>query len=249
MRSTFLFAAILGAAGGAAQADVLDIWSDDFESYPYPAALDAVYTQIHPADPVKLDQTHGCNDWQSIHFGGITPGYSRRMYRNLGAWTGSDASPLELEVMIDLDDATDYWTRQFIELRDYSEDAYGAGSLDEIVAIGCNSTSVPDTSKYAGRVLYGPTAGWFSYNTPKSDEWIRLTTRIKTSTVEFYVDGVLDTVRSITAGRSFDCIVIGSGLTSRQDVWFDHLKISIVPEPATLLFLAAGGLFLRRTSP
>lgn len=226
------------------------IWQDDFDGYADQAAFDAVYTQLYPSYPALLDQAKGYSDSQSVHFLQPTVNSQRRAYRNLGGeYGGTDDEPLKIEFMIDLD--TLIWsTRQYIEIRGYSGSGYADGTLEDLIAAGCVSSGVTDTSKYAGRVLLYPGGGWFSYATAKSTDWVKLTTLIKTNTVEFYVNDVLDTTKSRAPGYKFDCIVIGSGLSSAgADVWFDDLVVEIVPEPGAMALLvlgSLGGVFLRR---
>lgn len=240
MKKAIVVLAVLAAAG-VAQADLLTIWEDDFQG-----DLSA-YTQVNAGSPVLLDTGKGYNSTQSIHFGMPGGNGEARMYANIGDWdVMSDDMPIKLEFMMDID-TENWWTRQYIELRDYTEGAYGAGGLAELVAIGFTSSGV-NTSKINARVMNGP--GWFDLNADKTDalDWAKMTVLFKTTSIEFYVNDVLDSVQPVGAGRTWDSIVIGSGLSSAgADVWFDNLKLSIVPEPATLAFLViGGGLFLRR---
>jgi len=242
------------ATAAVAQADLIPILSDNFDGYANQAALDAAYTQIYPATPFALDQTQGYSDGQSIHATAPHANYERRMYKNIGQWDGSDDFPLKLEFMVNLaDDGTaDWWTREYIELRSYEGGAYGSGGLLNLVAVGATSSGV-DTTMMNNRVLYGSSepSSWSNYanltrQAVHDAHWTKLTTLFKSSTVEFYVNGTLDSVRNINPGMIWDSVVIGSGLSTNTDMWFDDLVISIVPEPATLVFLMLGGLFLRR---
>lgn len=245
MRKVFVTGLAVLACAGMAQATI--VWSDNFDGYADQAAFGSVYTQMFPEYPLLLDQSKGSSGAQSIHFGKPGANNQARVYRNLGGeYDGTDAQPLKLEVMMDLDE--NHWaTRQYIELRSYRDGGYDEGALDDIIAIGATSTGIPTTNTYAGRVLSGPTAGWFSFATNKSLEWTKLTVLIKTDTIEFYVNDVLDTTKSRKTGLTYDSIVIGSGLNSTgADVWFDDLVVEVVPEPATLGLLALGGLAMLR---
>lgn len=238
-----LLAVALGLAQFAS-ADV--IWSDNFDSYADQAAMDAVYTQIYPTAPALLDQAKGYSDLQSVHFGQPTANSQVRMYKNLGLEAvGTDEMPVKIEFQVDID--TIAWnTRQYIEIRGYAGAGYDDGGLEELIAMGFTSSSI-DTTKYAGRVLLGPEAGWFGYAAAKSTEWTKMTALIKTNTIEFYINDVLDTTKQRAPGYTFDCIVIGSGLSSAgADVWFDDLVVEGIPEPATLALLGLGGLALIR---
>lgn len=247
MRSTVLVVGAVLAFAGVASADLMTIWQDNFDGYANQAAFNAVYTQINATNVVTLDQAKGFSDGQSITQPTATSGNGWRAWKNLGGeFDGSDEFPLKVEFMIDMDITNDFFTRNWIELRAYSGAGYLDGTLEQLLALGCASSGVPDTTKYAGRVTFGPQTGWFSMNTAKSADWTKLAIVVKTSTVEFWVNDQLDSVKNDTAGRTYDSIVIGSSFSSRVQVWYDDLKVSILPEPATLTFLALGGLFLRR---
>lgn len=243
MRNVLGLGLILALAS-MASAEV--IWFDNFDAYADQAAMDAVYTQIYPTVPALLDQAKGYSDGQSVHFGLVTSNSQRRMYKNLGQEVdGTDAQPLKIEFWSDLD--TLIWsTRQYIELRGYTGAGYNDGTLQDMIVQGYTSSGV-DTTKINGRVLLGPQAGWFSYNTAKSLEWVKLTALIKTNTIEFYVNDQLDSTKQRAPGYTFDCVVIGSGLSSAgADVWFDNLTIEIVPEPGMLSLVLVAGLLIRR---
>ena len=253
IKIAILMAATLAfAASTQAQGNVL--WSDDFESYANTAALSGPYTQIYPAAPVMLDTTKGDQSSQSIHFG--TPGANneRRMYINIpgGPVTPTDQAPLKLEFWTDLDTAI-WSTRQYIEIRSYSGGAYNSGTLNQLIALGFTSSGV-DTTRVNQRVVAGFTgAQWgdltdtYATRTTIADpnnDWTQLAMVLKHNTVEFYVNGNLDTVQTMTAGVAFDSIVIGSGLSSAgADVWFDNLTV-IVPEPSSLALSLLGGFGL-----
>ncbi|MBU0617670.1 MAG: PEP-CTERM sorting domain-containing protein [Planctomycetes bacterium] len=215
------------------------VWFDDFDSYADQAAFDAVYTQIYPAVPLLLDQTMGYSDGQSVNPLAPNNNYERRAYQNFGAeMAGTDADPLIFEFMMHMNDATDWWTREYIEIRGYSGEGYGDGDLLELIAMGCTSSGV-DTTVYNARVLTG--LNWFNTTTPKVADWVKLTAEIKTATVDVFVNGVLNASSPRAPDITFDCVVLGSGLSSNVDVHFDG-----VPEPATLSLLALSGLALLR---
>jgi len=218
------------------------IWFDNFDGYADQAAFDAVYTQIYPDIPLLLDQQMGYSDLQSANPLGPNNNYERRAYRDLGGeYGGTDENPLVFEFMYHMNDDTDWWTREYIEIRGYTGAGYADGDLEELIALGCTSAGV-DTTVYNARVLTG--LNWFDTTTPKVADWVKLTAEIKTDTVDIYVDDVLNVSSPRAPDITFDCVVLGSGLSSRVDVHFDDLNI--VPEPAALSLLALGGLALVR---
>ena len=252
-KSIVAAAALLVVSPASALAQEV-IWNDDFESYTDQAALDARYTQIYPPYPMLLDPAKGCNSYQSIHAGMMSVGSQARMYFNLpgGLRNGTDDLPLKVEFMVDTD-VDDWSTRQYVELRSYSGSAYGVGSLVELLALGFTSSgSGVDTTLINQRILYGPHAGWGNLTdvhatratiAAEGNDWTKLGMVIKSSTVEYYVNDNLDSVKSINPGTWFDCVVIGSGLNSAADVWFDNLVVT-VPEPSAFALGLVGGLGL-----
>ena len=216
---------------------------DDFESYADQAALNAVYTQVYPAPAIEmqLDTTMGYNSNQSIHPTAPTASYAdARMYVNIGEYTPTDANPIEFKFMCKLADIN-WHTREYIELRGYSGAGYADGELEQLMAMG--STTSGDTASYQVRTLNGD--NWETTGIAKSLEWVEMKAIIKATTVEYYVDGVLG-AESAHNGTGFDCLVIGSGLSSNIDVSFDDLSVQVIPEPASLALLAFGGLALIR---
>ena len=108
---------------------------------------------------------------------------------------------------------------------------------------------VASTDVYNDRVLYGG-EGWANFALPKTTKWVRLTAVIKLNTIDFYTKTpqdpapVFDHTSTMSEGVTFDCVVVGSGLSTRTDVWFDNIRVT--PEPASLVLLAMGGLMLVR---
>lgn len=252
IKIAILMAATLAfAASTQAQGNVL--WSDNFESYANTAALSGPYTQLYPSFPVLLDTTKGYQSAQSIHFDLPAANSQRRMWINIpgGPVTPTDQAPLKLEFWTDLDTAI-WSTRQYIEIRSYSGGAYNAGTLNQLIALGFTSSGV-NTTRINQRVVAGFTgAAWgdltdiYATRTTIADpnnDWTHLAMVLKHNTVEFYVNGNLDTVQTMTAGVAFDSIVIGSGLSSAgADVWFDNIKLTQVPEPSSAVLALLGGL-------
>lgn len=250
IKIAILMAATLAfAASTQAQGNVL--WQDDFESYANTAALSGPYTQFYPSFPVLLDTTKGSA--QSIHFDLPTANSQRRMWINIpgGPVTPTDQAPLKLEFWTDLDTAI-WSTRQYIEIRSYSDGEYNSGTLNQLIALGFTSSGV-NTARINQRVMAGFTGtAWGdltdTYATratiaDPNNDWTKLAMVLYHNKVEFYVNDNLDTTQTMTAGVAFDSIVIGSGLSSAgADVWFDGFKLTQVPEPSSAVLALLGGL-------
>jgi hypothetical protein len=227
---------------------------EDFESYATTDDMDDLPTvvgpwvQMYPETPFELDTTKGYGSNNSVHPPAPNSNSTHRMYRNFGAdYAGTDESPITFSIMIQLGADNDWWTREYVELRGYEGEGYGDGGLEELIAMGCTSSGA-DTSKFNDRVLSGE--GWANFSLAKDLRWIRLEAVIKTDTIDFYyktpadLAPVFDHTSSRTPGVTFDCVVVGSGLSSRTDVSFDNIRVT--PEPASLVLLAMGGLALLR---
>jgi len=232
IKIAILMAATLAfAASTQAQGNVL--WQDDFESYANTAALSGPYTQFYPSFPVLLDTTKGSA--QSIHFDLPTANSQRRMWINIpgGPVTPTDQAPLKLEFWTDLDTAI-WSTRQYIEIRSYSDGEYNSGTLNQLIALGFTSSGV-NTARINQRVMAGFTGtAWGdltdTYATratiaDPNNDWTKLAMVLYHNKVEFYVNDNLDTTQTMTAGVAFDSIVIGSGLSSAGALmWNNSLR-------------------------
>ena len=225
-----------------ASADIVD----NFDSYADQAAFDAVYG----AGGMTLDQAKGYSDGQSMS--------NASRAGNLVDWgvgngyIATDASPLTFTAMVDVDNIH-WWTRNYIGMY-----AYGAGDpdpvLQDLFMLGFNSSG--DSTRYHSRG--GDGYVWASIDDLSGDtvferttEWRELKAIVTSTTVEFYVDGVLG--RSVTrpAGTEdvvFNKLLLGTTYSSQEDVWWDDLSITgtYVPEPAALVLLALGSLMATR---
>ena len=246
------------------------VFFEDFDSYANTDEMDDLlpavvgpWIQIYPATPFTLDTTKGYSQGNfpgnCVHPPGPDANSEHRMYQDFGAeFTSSDTDPITFSIMIQLGADNDWWTREYVEIRGYEGAGYADGELQQIIALGVSSSSVPSTDFYMDRVLYGG-EGYANFTLPKTTDWVKLSAEVKTNTVDFYYQTLVDPIgaptgplnpavfdhsSTMTEGVTFDCVVVGSGLSTNTDVWFDDILVT--PEPASLVLLALGALALVR---
>lgn len=232
--------AVMFAVAGSAQA----LLFEDFDSYSSTADMSPPWTQLF-AVPMELDTPQSFSPPNSVTAGANSGNSEARMYQSFAPHLPTDADPLILCFMMKENDSVDWWSRQYIEVRAYEGDAFGVGGLQQLIAFGTTSSGVADTSKYSARVAFGST-GWQSStaNRVPSGTWAEMMVVVLGTSVEFYVDGVLAHTAPHAGGVAYDSIVVGSGLSSRVQVWFDDAYVT--PEPTSIMLLGIGGLFLWR---
>lgn len=131
--------------------------------------------------------------------------------------------------------------------RQYGQLLAGSAGLTELIAMGeYNAAANQDSNKYQARVAFGG-PGWFNLTTDRSVGWHRLEARIYAGYVDFYVDGLPDTLGVTHAGGDWYNARIGSGLsTAGGAASYDNYLLEVVPEPGSLFLLALGGLAVLR---
>ncbi len=247
--------AVMVVASFVSVASAVPALNETFD-YADNAGLQAAWNGSSSNPTYTLDPAFG-NGAGSYHMPSPTANFQGRLAKNLGGdFNGTDAEPLvfSLDMYLCPLGAGSLWNgaRHFVELRGYSGDAYGSGSLQNILALGLNNASSDAFSNqwFQGRVWLG--SEWVSLDenplTPgRSAAWHNLKAVIKSSTVDFYVDGVLAETEARANSYGFDTVVLGSDLTANgQQVWVDNVRVEVVPEPATLALLGLGGLALLR---
>ncbi|MFH0979924.1 MAG: hypothetical protein V2A79_00095 [Planctomycetota bacterium] len=218
--------------------ELTTVFCDNFESYANQAAFDAVWAP-GPSDA----------NLQLSTLKNATPGGAKSMYSPMGgtsgaAWSsvytlasrvsGTDTHPLIYTVhMYDTQGAISSSYRQWAEIKD---DVVIGGVPNQVVAYGVTSyfssySEVLNVNRYFGRIEYS-SAHYFNLDglaPPRTVGWRTFTAVIKTSTVDFYVDGKLaerDMPRD-PANGNFNNVYIGSGFSSTYgDAWYDDACIT-----------------------
>ncbi|MFH0979925.1 MAG: PEP-CTERM sorting domain-containing protein [Planctomycetota bacterium] len=243
------------------------VMSEPF-NYVNDAALNAVWNANATAPgplPYRLDLAFGDpapSYWMNPVVSGAPTG--NRLARNLGgSFNGTDEFPLIFSMDFYLEDSggpPNYWNlaRSYVELRGYSGGSYGIGTLDNLLALGVNSNSDDgqySVQYYQGRALYTPSvplADWLTIRDAPVGKralgWHELLVAVDSDSFDFYVDDVLgESVLRGAGNFPFNCVVLGSGYTTGGwDSWADNVRVEIVPEPASLVVMALGGLALLR---
>lgn len=243
---------VLGLLAFAAAATADIIIQDDFESYADTAALNGPWPKGVGTDAITylLAGDNGPTWPGEKCVEHLSNGSSATGRRDLSFTPTLLAAGEELIWAFDFKDMdTTVAYRQYGQL--LSKNA-PAGALDELISMGLNNandTGEPySATKYSARVGFSPAGvNWFNLNTTRSAGWHRFEARIKQSgTVDFYVDGVLDTADVPHAGDYWYQARIGSGISSTRAARYDNYLVEVIPEPASLALLALGGLLLRR---
>lgn len=254
---------VLGIAGLlACAASASAAWSENFDSYADQAAFDAAWPQWGTWSPARTqnllvgyDHTTGtgnsvfglsvCNDnisYRAKHnIGDLTD------YKVTGVANTWGEKPLVVTWWFeDTMELTAGTLRKYESLYAYSGNAgsppnYGAAgwSLAGYIQSGIYHPTSP--TKYSWR----NTGTWAATSVNRTAGWHEFKVEVFPTKTDLYIDGVLAaTGAKDNTIYSWDTFIIGEGYTSAQDAAVDD--ISVTPEPATLLMLAAGGLLLRR---
>ena len=253
MKTQWMLAAVLLTASVASTYGMI---LDEPFNYADNAALQAAWNGFLVNPTYTLDTAFG-NGEPSYQMPSPAANFQGRLARNLGGdFNGTDAQPLQFSVVMYLpaDGALTAWNgaRHYIELRGYAGDAYGSGGLENIISLGLNNTSGDTYSNlyFQARIFLG--GEWYTLDAnpaapQRSTGWHTLMAEIDSTTIDFYIDGVLAETHNRANAFGFDNVVLGSDLTANgHTVWVDNVKVEIVPEPLSVFLLGAGCLLVRR---
>jgi len=240
---------LLGLAFASASQATTVLLFDDFDGY----ADQAAYAAAWPAatvgwplsastQPMLLDTAKGYSGTQSVH-GVCTANGEFKSYRNFAPTEATADQPIAFSFMFELEGAGN---RSYAEIRAF-DDTYPAGGLQRLLALGVNNAPEPLT-QYSFRTYGGGGDAWQQGTVARQEGWVELKAMIYPDKVDYFVDDVLaHSSPQDNVGIQWNNVMLGSGITSAGlDAWYDDVSVVQIPEPATLAFLALGGLFLVR---
>lgn len=195
--------------------------SDTFDSYANQTAFTTAWP-ISTSPGGTLSTAAYYSSPKSIYFSTA----AARNKRDFTATVATDASPIVWSIRI-YDNNTTNLDRQWCELLD------AAPSITQLVAMGKSNVNTAMRTYYAARVAYSPGPGWIVLNgtgaPTRSVGWHEIKAVIKSTTIDFYVDGVLAKANVSYANSqgqfNFDQARIGSGYSSTSAAYFDNVHI------------------------
>jgi hypothetical protein len=225
--------------GDACDGLLFDLF-DTFETYADQAAFEQVWTKIN--DPEYYLDTGFGNPGQSVALPSPSVNSLGRYYRNLGIDlnpAGTDLLVFSFDFWLDPAGQASDWlqARHYAELRGYADDAFGAGALENVLAIGVSNQTDPpdifDTTKYQGRVWSG--VNWQTLDESpapgRMSDWHEMRIQVTASQVRFFVDGFLAETEARPNAFGFDSVLLGSDLTANlHAAGLDNFRVRMFPD-------------------
>jgi hypothetical protein len=264
MQKTRILLALAATASIAASAQAAVILSDNFDSYANQAAFEVVWPATVAGAPglLSTDQANSAPNSVSIPSNGST---ATRRSRATFAETAFDQYNDVVWSFDFYDTDIAQSPRQYANLHD----SLAPGATNQLVSMGMNNnqtTAANGGNLYMARILgytpedTGGTSGsYFKLNdfagATRTVGWHNLKVIIGTddglsTDYAFYVDNVLvetvDNIGSAASIRSYDNIVIGSGVSATSGAYYDNVSLSVVPEPTSVALIGLAGLAIKR---
>jgi len=194
---------------------------DNFDSYAAQANFTAAWPiDVSPGGTLSTAQYYSSP--KSIY---ITTAAARNK-RSFTSYYGTDANPLIFSIRIyDITPAN--LNRQYVEIQDSSP------SITQILNIGMYNSLESMRTHYSARVAYSPGPGWVVLDDAsaphRSVGWHEIKAVIKSTTIDYYVDGVLSK-SGVAYGTSvgqhtFELAKIGSGYSSTTAAYYDDFSL------------------------
>jgi hypothetical protein len=242
MRKVTLFAVLTSLVwAGSAYAAIMD----NYDSYADQAAFNAAWTPTGTAMDLDTDGTPTPQSAPNTIHQGLVAQQSR-----LAVFGADKVALRDLNFSFDFYDGGAALGRTYGMVYSRATDGDWASGLNQIIAIGKNNTIA--TTKYNVRIAFG-SVNWVAMDAPSPDRSIGwhnmqvIADGALAPTLNFYVDGLLGKSIALTQAQGdviMNYVVMGSGLSSATEAWYDN--VSLTPEPASLMLLGLGGLFLAR---
>ncbi len=181
------------------------IINDNFDSYANQTAFQTAWPAA--ATTLTLSTTQYYSSPKSIYSANDATARSNK--KTFTEMYATDASPITLTWRM-YDSGAGGTMNQWVELRDY------APTAKQLIQFGIYGGC--STTKYSARVAYSPGNGWVATTVNRAAGWHEFKVVIKSTTMDFYVDGVLAsanrTYASSQGSVSWEEIRVGSGYAS-----------------------------------
>ena len=236
LRNSILAATFLSAA--AARAGV--IFFDNFESYANTAALNAVWPVASGTESIIFLDAGPVGSTDTSNTVHSTNRLGRRD-RGFVAPIATINEPIVLSIDIYYAGVTG--TNDYVQMIALNS----SSALSQLISMGysnlATSNGTNDQLKFQARVAFG-SVNWINLNAPRTTGWHTFIAEVFPSSVNFYVDGVLDTSNVAYTGGvgdAFSSVRLGSGLSTRvEEAYFDNVSVASVPEPGSVALLTLG---------
>jgi len=158
---------------------VVTIINDNFDSYATQSEFQTAWPAVGTS--LTLSTARYYSSPKSLY--SPNDSTARQNKKTFTETIGTDASPLILTYRL-YDPGTTGTANQWVDIRDYSP-----VTQKQLIQYGIYSGC--STTKYSARVTFSPGNGWVATSVSRTAGWHELKIVIKSTTMDFYVDGVL----------------------------------------------------------